>query len=262
MPYAELDDIRLYYEAAGEGTPLVFLHGFSLDRRQWEPQALTFRDRYRVIVPDARGHGLSDAPLSGYSRADRVEDLARLLDSLQIDRFHLVGLSMGGATAIGFALKYPDRLKSLTLVSTGAAGYGVSKKFDKLDDTAREDGVEVALQKWKDWALAWYKNERRELGEFIESMMSGYSGAVWRDPMRGKYSKEDDLSRVGSIKTPTAIFAGELDKVFAELAVKLHERIDGSRLVTYPNCGHMVNLELPDRFNADLKVFLEGLPTA
>ena len=262
MPYTQLDDIRLYYEAAGEGETLVFLHGFSLDRRMWAAQSEFFRDRYHVLTPDARGHGLSDSPLTGYSRVDRVEDLARLLDSLQIDRFHLVGLSMGGATSIGFALKQPDRLRSLTLVSSGAAGYGVSKKFDKLDHTARDQGVDVALQKWKDWSLAWYRKDKQELGEFMNQMMSGYSGAVWRDPMRGKYPKEDDLSRVGSIKSPTAIFAGELDEVFAALAAKLHERIEGSRLTIYPEVGHMVNLELPEQFNADLKAFLEGLPAA
>lgn len=262
MPYAQLDDIRLYYEAAGEGETLVFLHGFSLDRRMWGTQSLFFRERYHVLLPDARGHGLSDAPLTGYSRADRVEDLLRLLNSLEIDRFHLVGLSMGGATSIGFALKYPERLRSLTLVSSGAAGYGVSKKFDKLDHTARDQGVEVALQNWKDWSLAWYRGDKQELGEFMNNMMSGYSGAVWRDPMRGKYPKEDDLSRVSSIRIPTAIFAGELDEIFAHLARKLHERIEGSRLSIYSGVGHMVNLEEPNRFNADLKVFLEDTPTA
>ena len=258
MPYADLGELRIYYEGAGEGEALVFLHGFTLDRRMWRPQVEYFRDKYHVITPDARGHGLSDAPLSGYSRADRVQDLARLVDNLKIESFHLVGLSMGGATAIGYALEHQDRLKSLVLVSTGAAGYDVGKKFPHLDQLARDKGAAAALNKWRSWSLAWYKDDRRELRDFLDSMMSEYSGAVWKDPMRGQYPREDDLSRVNRITVPTAIFAGALDKVFVPLAEQLHELIAGSRMFMYPHIGHMANLENPDRFNADLKVFLEG----
>lgn len=247
----------MYYEGAGEGEALVFLHGFTLDRRMWRPQVEYFRDKYHVITPDARGHGLSDAPLSGYSRADRVQDLARLVDNLNIELFHLVGLSMGGATAIGYALEHQDRLKSLALVSTGAAGYDVGKKFPHLDQLAKDRGVAAALEKWRSWSLAWYKDDRRELREFLDSMMSAYTGAAWKDPMRGKYPREDDLSRVSRIAVPTAIFSGASDKVFVPLAEQLHKLIVGSRMFKYPHIGHMLNLEAPDRFNADLESFLE-----
>jgi pimeloyl-ACP methyl ester carboxylesterase len=249
----------MYYEGAGEGETLVFLHGFTLDRRMWEPQAVGFQESYHVIRPDAKGHGLSDAPLTGYSRADRVDDLARLVDNLKIDRFHLVGLSMGGTTALGYALAHPERLRSLTLVSSGAAGYGVSKKITKLDRIARADGVKEALETWKRWSLSWYKDDLKQLGEFLEEMMDGFSGATWKDPMRGKYPRDDDMSRLGEIKVPTAIFAGSLDRIFAGLAKKLYDRIKGSWLKVYEGVGHMVNLEIPDRFNADLKAFLEGV---
>ncbi len=257
MSYAELGENRLYYEESGTGAPLIFLHGFSLDHRMWEPQAPFFQDKYRVIRPDALGHGQSDCPKTGYGRADRVEDLVRFVDSLKIDRFHLVGLSMGGSTAIGFALKYRERLISLTLASTGAAGYSVSKKFERLDQVARKEGVELARQKWLDWSLAWYKNKRKDVGRFIKTMMDDYSGAVWADPMRGRYPKEQDLDRVHEITVPTLVLAGELDRVFASLARKLHRRIDGSQLKVYEQVGHMLNLEAPDRFNKDLGAFLQ-----
>jgi len=249
----------MYYEEAGQCEPIVFLHGFSLDHRMWQPQAVFFRDGFRVITPDALGHGQSDAPPTGYSRAHRVQDLADFVDNLKIEKFHLVGLSMGGATAIGYALEHQARLKSLCLVSTGAAGYSISKKFDRLDQVARQKSVETAMAEWKRWSLAWYREERQELGRQIEEMMNGYSGAVWKDPMRGFYPKEDDLSRVGESKVPTAIFAGASDRVFAVLAEKLHRRIEASQLAIYENTGHMLSLEQPDRYNADLKVFLEGV---
>lgn len=255
MPYTEVNGNRLYYEKSGEGTPLIFLHGFSLDHRQWQPQAGFFKGRYRVILPDALGHGRSDCPRTGYSRAHRVEDLAGMVDNLKIDRFHLVGLSMGGATAIGYALKNRERLISLTLASTGAAGYSVSKKFEKLDEVARQTSVESARRKWLDWSLAWYKDDREEIGRFLKVMMEDYTGAVWADPMRGRYPKENDLERIHRIEVPTVILAGELDKVFRELAEKIHRRIEGSLLKVYENAGHMLNLEEPDRFNRDLELF-------
>jgi pimeloyl-ACP methyl ester carboxylesterase len=259
MSYTNADDLSLYYEEHGQGQPLVFLHGFSLDHRMWGPQAAVFRQKYRVILPDARGHGQSDSPQTGYSRTHRVEDLAGLVDNLGIERFHLVGLSMGGATAIGYALKFQERLKSLTLVSSGAAGYSASKKFSKLDDVARSDGVEAAKAKWMDWSLSWYREDRKEIGRLLALMMREFKGAIWSDPMRGKYPKMNDLDEVHKITVPTLIMAGDLDRMFAELASQLHERIVGSHSMIYKNTGHMLNLEQPEAFNRDLEVFLEGV---
>lgn len=259
MPYADLGQFRMYYDGAGEGEALVFLHGFTLDRRMWRPQVEYFSNKYHVITPDARGHGLSDAPLTGYSRADRVQDLIGLVESLNIESFHLVGLSMGGSTAIGYALEHQERLKSLTLVSTGAAGYSVGKKISYLDRLAKEKGVAAALEKWKGWSLGWYRDDQTELREFLNTMMTETSGATWRDPMRGKYPAEDDLSRVDRITVPTALFAGARDKVFAALAEQLHRRIPHSRLCVYDDTGHMLNLEQSERFNTDLEVLLEGV---
>ena len=89
-------------------------------------------------------------------------------------------------------------------------------------------------------------------------MIEQYSGAVWADPKRGRYPREYDLERVHKITVPTLIVAGELDKIFVPLSRQLHDKINGSQLLVYPETGHMVNLELPGRLNADLKVFLEA----
>jgi len=265
MPYADLKSLRLYYEEYWSATepfnikapPVLFLHGFTLDHRMWAAQAAFFHDRYRVILLDSRGHGLSDAPETGYSRAHRVEDLQRFIDHLQIERFHLVGLSMGGSTGIGYALKHQDRLASLTLVSTGAAGYNVGKKISRIDRIAREKGVEAAQKKWKDIALGWYRQDKKEIRDLMERMINEHSGAVWRDPMRGRYPREYDVEKVHAITVPTMIFAGAADRIFLPLARLLNERIPNSRLRVYDDVGHMVNLEAPERFNRELKRFLE-----
>ena len=266
MPTVTANAVNLYYdeippEAAlprAQGLlPLVFLHGFTLDRRMWRPQVDFFGGRYRLLVVDARGHGLSDAPPTGYSRADRVEDLKGFVDGVGIDRFHLIGLSMGGSTGIGFALKYQHRLASLTLVSSGAAGYNIGKKIERIDQIARERGIEAARTKWKDTSLRYFGARHAEIKQQLAVMMDEHSGAVWADPQRGRYPREEDLARVGTIGVPTLIIAGANDKVFAQLAGELHRRIPASSLLVYENVGHMVNMEAPDRFNTDLDRFLQ-----
>jgi 3-oxoadipate enol-lactonase len=259
MPFVELEDYRLYYEETGHGDPLVFLHGFTIDNRMWDPQVEFFARKYRVICPDAKGHGQSDAPPTGYSRDGRVEDLRRLADTLQLDRFHLVGLSMGGTTAIGFALKYQERLSSLTLVSAGAAGYKFSSKISKIDQLAREKGIEFAHRKWMEWSLRPFKNRKAEVGKQLEMMMAEHSGAVWMDEMRGKYLRTSDLDNVHRITIPTWISAGELDKMFVPLAEKLHERIKSSSLRVFDGVGHMINMEISDLFNSELDSFLKSV---
>jgi len=259
MPYADLGQFRLHYEEHGGGDPVVFLHGFTLDRRMWYGQAEQFRDDYRVLLLDARGHGLSDAPSTGYGRADRVSDVIAFADVMGLDRFHVVGLSMGGTTALGLALDYQERLNSLTLVSTGAAGYDVGKRYEALDNLARQKGLEAAREKWLEMSLIWYREDREEVRWLMETMINEHSGAVWMDPKRGRYSREYDLDRVHEITVPTKIIAGALDQLFVPLAQQLQARIAGSSLSVYEKVGHMVNLEVPEQFNQELKAFLEGV---
>jgi 3-oxoadipate enol-lactonase/2-succinyl-6-hydroxy-2,4-cyclohexadiene-1-carboxylate synthase len=183
--------------------------------------------------------------------------LRAFLAALKIVRFHLVGLSMGGTTAIGYALKFGNQLKSLTLVSTAAAGWMASKKISMVDRLALEKGLEVARRKWKQITLLYYKDEHRDIKQSIEMMIDDHSGAIWLDPMRGKYPREYDLEKVHQITVPTMIMTGARDSIFVPLANNLYERIPESRLLVYENTGHMLNMEQPDRFNDDLEAFLK-----
>ncbi len=236
--------------------PLIFMHGFTLDHRMWRSQAAFFGKTHRVLTLDAMGHGKSDAPETGYCRADRVEHLRSFVDALGIDRFHLAGLSMGGTTAIGFALKYQHRLASLTLVSSAAAGWDASNKVSLVDRLAREKGLERARRKWKDITLLFYKKDHHDIKRLMEQMIDDHSGAIWMDPMRGRYPRANDLPNIHKITIPTAIFVGELDRVFVPLAEQMHKSISGSVLHVYEKAGHMLNMEVPGRFNRDLADFL------
>ncbi len=264
MPFARLRDIRLYYNEAApppdhlqSQTPIVFLHGFTIDRRMWQPQMEYLSRRYRVIAVDARGHGLSDATDTDYGRNNRVQDLLEFAYALRIKSMHLVGLSMGGSTAIGFALKHQEYLQSMTLISTGAAGYSPGKKIDFLTKIAREQGADAVMKRWKEIALSWYHGDKAEIKALMKTMMDDHSGKPWVDPRRGHYPRTNDLDHVHKITTPTLILAGALDRIFVPLAEQLHEKISNSTLKIYDNTGHMLNLESPEHCNRDLDEFLQ-----
>ena len=256
MPYADVGDYKFHYNEYGDNSKqtIILLHAFTLDSRMWEADAGYFSNRYHVITPDFKGHGKSDAPLSGYTRDERVADIMRVVDKLGVDTFHLAGLSYGGTTALGIALEHPDRLTSLTLIGTSAAGYKLGTKISRIDQIAREKGIEAAKKKWIQTSLLWYTHEQSELKEFIKGMMEEHSGAVWNDPLRGCYPQLNDIDKVGSIDIPTMILVGDADKMFLPLSVKLQQLIPKSELSVIPDCGHLVNMEQPEKFR---QIFLE-----
>ncbi len=262
MPSYQSGNINLYYEEHGQGEPMIFLHGFTLDHRMWGPQVKFFSGNYRVIVVDTRGHGKSDAPISGYGREYRIEDLLKLFHHLKLKQARLVGLSMGGSTAIGFALKHQEMLKSLTLVSTGAAGFKPGRKVARVDELAKTEGVESARKQWLDWNMIYYRERHQEVGKLLKKMIEEHSGAIWEDSQRGQYPKTDDLEHVHSITVPTLLIAGEKDRIFVPLSEELHELIKNSRLEIMKSAGHILNLEYPQEFNKILEQFISGASSA
>ena len=259
MPMINFDKVSLYYESTGTGPPLVLLHGFTLDRRMWQRQVDYFSKKYRVIAYDSRGHGKSSCPESGYSREDRVSDLRNLTTGLKLKKFHLVGLSMGGATALGFALDYPKSLLSLTLVDTAAGGYRPPKKYRDFREVAVSIGVDEAKRRWIRTTLFFYANRNPELKNELAEMMAGHCGQLWLDPKRGKYNDRDDVYLSSNIKLPTLIFVGEKDRYFIPLAKTLHNNITDSEIDIVPGVGHMSNMEAPVRFNFRLEQFLDRI---
>jgi len=137
MPKIPVNRIHLYYEEAGRGIPILFVHEFAGDWRSWEPQVRFFSGRYRAITFSARGYLPSDVPDSpeDYSQDSQIEDLRGLLDALRIDQAHICGLSMGSYTTLLFGLKYPDRARSLTIAGSG---YGSGKDRQALHHRVAE----------------------------------------------------------------------------------------------------------------------------
>ena len=130
--YAQVNGTQLYYEVAGEGEPLILIHGGQLDRRMWDDQFAAFSTHYQVIRYDVRDYGLSTCPPGTYSNH---EDLYGLLKHLNMHSAYLVGLSLGGAIAIDFALTYPDMVHALILASSGLSGYSFNIDVLPIDES-------------------------------------------------------------------------------------------------------------------------------
>ncbi len=131
MPVAKVNGVNLYYEDAGTGIPLLFIHEFAGDYRSWTPQVRHFARRYRVIVFNARGYPPSDVPAdpAQYSQDIAVADVLGLLDALKIDRAHIIGFSMGGSAALIFGLRHPERARSLVIAGSGSGSTGKKENF-------------------------------------------------------------------------------------------------------------------------------------
>jgi len=250
------NNIRIYYEKYGSGVPIIFLHGFSLDSRMWQPQIDRFSKNHTVIVFDARGHGKSDSPETGYSREDRTTDLRNLLDYLRFSKVHLVGFSMGGGDALSFAIDHQERLHSLTLVGSVASGWQPLQRLRDFSRAAKESGVEEARQQYMDSVLSYYDRRHSQVRKIMENIIADFKGGPWLDPMRGRYEKRDDTALAAGIKVPTLIMVGQHDIFFRKLAGQLHETIKGARLEILQDAGHMLTLESPERFNSKLVQFL------
>ena len=259
MPYISSGSVKLFYEEKGKGIPLLFLHGFSLDHRMWRDQINYFSSRYRTIAPDARGHGKSDSPESGYAREDRIGDVLNLMAQLKLPRANLVGLSMGGGDALALAIDHQDKLRSLTLADTVAAGYKPKVRPRDPSHLLSEMSLEDVKRKFIDSSLSRFGKDMQEIRKKLETMMVSFSGKVWADPMKGKYPKRDDLKMAASIRIPSLIIVGKRDLSWLPLSLKLSETVLDSRLEILPGIGHMSNMEAPDKFNMILDKFLTAL---
>ena len=269
MPYATASDqTRLYYEEAGSGTPILFVHEFAGDHRSWEPQMRYFARSHRCIAYSARGYTPSDVPRSpdAYSFRHFMSDAVAVLDHLGAPKAHIVGLSMGGYTAVQVGINHADRALSLT---AAGAGSGSERWFT---DQFRKQALEIARQfesvgsaeVARTYGLGpgrvpFAIKDPRGFAEFNDAFAS-HDAQGSAHTMRGFqggrpsiYDFEDDLKRM---TVPTLIVVGDEDDPCIEPSLFLKRTIAASGLAVFPKTGHVVNLEEPALFNATLADFL------
>jgi 3-oxoadipate enol-lactonase len=267
MPYAYTNGIVTYFEdsalAGASGPPVVLIHGHSLDLRQWDGQvpALTAAG-FRVVRYDVRGHGRSMAPPTGYTWENYAADLRELLDRVNVQAAHVVGLSMGGGIALQFALDFPARVLSLTLVDSALPGFTYSHEFseqiEQLVAAVRADGPRVAFDRlWLTHPL--FDGLRRfpDRLQRIREMVLAYPAADYREGALPAGYAPDAIDRLHEIKAPTLVVVGERDIAdFRLVADVLAENLPRARKLVLSDCGHLPPIEQPDALNEALIAFL------
>jgi pimeloyl-ACP methyl ester carboxylesterase len=258
VPYALVNGQRLYYEdTGGSGPTIVFSHGLTLDGTMFAPQLPAFRDRYRCIVWDERGHGKTAAEtLPDFSYYDSANDLSALLSFLGIDSAILVGVSQGGFLGLRCALLYPERVRALVLIATQAG----------VDDP-------ITLASYSKLLDAWISDKLPDnIATTIERILFGQNwpdAAAWREKWRAMtppnlrsafnaLAHRDDISdKISAIRVPTLIIHGDADAAIPlERAQAVKEAIPDAELMVISG-GHSVNLTNPEPVNAAINGFLK-----
>ncbi|HCU90193.1 MAG TPA: hypothetical protein DGR97_09625 [Gammaproteobacteria bacterium] len=255
---AEVNGTTLFFEQAGHGQPIVFIHGFSLDSRMWESQFETFARNYRVIRYDLRGFGRS-APVT-HDPFDPVQDLKELLDYLNVKSATLAGLSLGGSVAIDFALAFPTYTTRLVAADSGLTGYPWLRGRPATEPAkiAATEGIDAAKRQWLNTDLFVPASEQPSVFARLTEYVQDYSGWHWLNDNPVKLSHPPAIERLHHIDCPTLVIIGERDlQDFHEISNILCSKIPGATCCKIPGAGHMANLEDPLAFNAALFRFLE-----
>jgi 3-oxoadipate enol-lactonase len=241
---------RLAVSVAGSGELLLFLHGIRGNRRNWAGQLEFFSQRFKAAAWDARGYGDSD----DYDGPLQFEyfsgDVMRVAEHFKAQKLHLIGLSMGGRIARNVALRAPERVQSLVLISTNPGFDAMSPESVKRFITERRNATPQTLRR-----LLGSKPNHAAYEELLDSV-SRIHEVSYQKTLEASVA-QDRAAPIEQIRVPTLIVAGEEDTVYPpELAREMAKRIPGAELLMFERTGHLANLEQPERFNKAVLDFL------
>jgi pimeloyl-ACP methyl ester carboxylesterase len=262
MPYATASDgVRLYYEAAGTGTPILFVHEFSGDLRSWEAQIQHFSRRYRCVAFNARGYPPSEVPTgaSKYSHTIAVDDMVVVLRHLKIKKAHVMGCSMGAQSTLHFGLTYPRMALTLTAIGAGSgATFKTRAQFLRnVEENARryeEEGLAAVLEKIRIAAnrVQLARKNPRAFENFCERFLE-HSAQGCAYTQRGVQARRPSLlgleRQFRALRVPTHLVVGDEDPGAIEPALFIKRTCAAARLTIAPATGHLVNVEEPELLN-------------
>lgn len=272
MPHIRTDDgVKLYYEEAGQGDPILFLHEFGGHYLSWEAQMRYFSRHYRCITYAARGWPPSDIPPSAdsYSQERAADDAAAVLRQLAIAKAHLIGLSMGATAAIEFGIRHPDLALSLTVAAGGSGGS--TDPATKLRHQQDCESFAARIEREGLHAMAELycagparvqlrAKDPRGYAEFKQQFAAG-SAAGHALTMIGVQSRRLPLferkAELSAIPVPVLIVTGDEDDSTLDVAVFMKRTIPRCGLAMLPKTGHGINLEEPATFNAMVSDFIQ-----
>ena len=265
MPTVKVKGVELYYEEHGRGEPLVLVPGFGTGLWIWYRQVPAFAERFRTIIFDPRGVARSEAPDAPFTMRDLGEDLAALLEELQIEKAHVLGASFGGFVAQEFALAHPERTRSLVLCCTSYGGSGhVPPAPETLAAIASTKGLNTEERVRENLLLAFSPRFVERQAEEVERVISLRAE---NDVPEYAYLRQlqaavafDAAARVGRITAPTLVITGDADAIVPhENSLNLAAAIPGSTLRVVEGGSHTFFIERPEEFNRAVFEFIEQL---
>jgi 3-oxoadipate enol-lactonase len=253
--------ININYEVDGpEGAPwLVFSNSLATNVHMWDEQARELGRTYRVLRYDQRGHGATDAPAGRYTFEQLIADAVALMDALGIKTAHFAGLSMGGATALGFAQKHPERLDKVIVCDSPCQSTPTStQQWEERIVVAQKQGMEALVEPT---VGRWFPPEvlaaKAPHVDKVRAMVratpvNGFIGCA------AALADHNYATAVATVTRPVLFVAGEKDGVTPTAMRKLSGALAGSRYVELPGAGHISNMDQPEGFNATVAHFLKG----
>lgn len=265
----DVNGASLYYEMRGSGDAVLLIHGFTLDTRMWDDQFAELSKSYKVLRFDQRGHGKSSGVRGSDGTAimfSQSEDVLGVLDAFQIDKAHIVGLSLGGCVAYEFALGHPDRVQTLTVIDS-AWHYDANRMSEfqtRIVGYITTGGMdlEAGLRAWMGDALFVPASKNAAVKAKLEEIvMVGHlaqgSGSFFANPLSATAPDPLAETHLSDLKMPTLVLVGALDDPeFVGHADFIAGEVSGSEKLVIDGSGHMSTMEKPDDVNQALKKFL------
>ena len=270
MALLDVGGVRLHVEETGSGHPLIFVHEFGADCREWETQLRYFGRSYRCIAYNARGYPPSDVPedpaLYGWEFA--ADDIAGVLRALGIARAHVVGLSMGGYAALQFGLRHPEMASAIVAAGAGT-GSAPGQREAWLRDAPRqaqaflERGMDAMAEEMGNGPtrIQLRRKDPRGWDEFMAHLRAHSPRGMANTMARYQSlrpSLHDFRDAFARMTIPVLLAVGDEDAPCLETNLMLKAAIPGAGLWVCPNTGHAINLEEPAAFNAAVGAFLSA----
>jgi pimeloyl-ACP methyl ester carboxylesterase len=255
----------LSYQITGTGTPLVLIHGWSLNQRMWEPQVAPLARHFRVLRYDRRGFGGSTG---NEDPSWDAADLKELLDRLGITKAHILGMSQGARVALQFARSYPDRVLSLILQGASAPdGFGLQwtgadrPRFEEWGTMVREQGIDAFRRVWAAHPLMEIPANRPEARARRDELLAEYRGSRFLQTQSPSGpARPFSMNDLPEIRVATLVLVGTREVPFLQIVARvLAYYIPTARLEVVPGGGHLINLIEPARYNAALISFLTAV---
>jgi 3-oxoadipate enol-lactonase len=262
MPTFRSGDANLFYEIAGAGPDVVLLHPFPLNHHFWNGVSAQLSTRYRLILPDLRGHGESELGEGAATMEKLADDLAGLCRQERINKAFFVGVSLGGYLLFEFCRRYRDHVAALVLANTRPGAETPEGKANRLQlaDRVLHEGtagfIEEMLSKLMSQAT---RTNRPDLVDVTRKMMQSMSAEDIAGVQRGMADRPDSVATLSTINVPTLLIAGDEDSIPLSEFELMRQRIPGSRLQVISQAGHYAALEKPAEFGGLVRTFLDGI---